>query len=57
VFRERAEARATLVANGPMDLQSAADAMQETVVAQGLIAQHGQDAIQHVLAEAFARSR
>jgi hypothetical protein len=57
VFRERAEARATLVAHGLMDLQSAVDGMQKVAEAQGLIKQYGQDAIQQILAESFARWR
>jgi uncharacterized phage protein gp47/JayE len=57
VFRERAGARATLVENGLLDLQTAVDGLQETAVAQGLIADHGQDQIQWILGEAFARWR
>lgn len=57
VFRERAEARALLVANGLLELQEAVDGMQESAAAQGLVAQHGQDEIQRILAEAFARRR
>ena len=55
VFRERSEARATLVAHGLMDLQSAVDGLQEAAEAQGLLKQCGQDAIQQILAESFAR--
>jgi hypothetical protein len=57
VFRERAEARAMLVANGLMDLHTAVDQLQESAVAQGLIAQYGQDEIQRILSESFARWR
>ena len=57
VFRERAEARALLVANGLLDLQTAVDGMQETAAAQGLVEQCGQDKIQQILSEAFARWR
>ncbi|SHM06706.1 hypothetical protein SAMN05444159_7583 [Bradyrhizobium lablabi] len=57
VFRERARARAMLVANGLMDLQTAVDGMQETAGAQGLVAKYGQDEIQQILSEAFARWR
>jgi hypothetical protein len=57
VFRERAEARATLVANGLMTLQDAVDGMQEAAAAQGLLKQYGQDEIQQILSEAFARWR
>ncbi len=55
IFRERCEARAQLVANGLMDLQDAVDGLQETAAAQGLVATHGQDRIQEILAESFAR--
>ena len=57
VFRERAEARAVLVANGLMPLQDAVDGLQEAAAAQGLVARHGQDEIQWILSEAFARWR
>jgi hypothetical protein len=55
IFRERAEARCLLVCNGLMDLQTAVDELQETAVAQGLLKQYGQDEIQWILREAFAR--
>jgi hypothetical protein len=55
VFRERAEARAMLVANGLMTLQDAVDGLQESAAAQGLLKQFGQDAIQQILAESFGR--
>jgi hypothetical protein len=55
IFRERCEARATLVANGLMDLQDAVDGLQESAVAQGLLKEFGQDAIQQIMAESFAR--
>jgi hypothetical protein len=57
VFRERAEARATLVANGWMDLQDAVDGLQEAAAAQGLLKEFGQDEIQQIMAESFARWR
>jgi hypothetical protein len=57
VFRERCEAREVLVANGLMDLQDAVDGMQEAAAAQGLLKEFGQDEIQRVLAESFARWR
>ncbi len=57
IFRERCEARAMLVANGLMTLQDAVDELQEVAVAQGLLKQFGQDEIQRVLAESFARWR
>jgi hypothetical protein len=57
VFRERCEARATLVHNGLMTLQDAVDGMQEAAAAQGLLKQFGQDAIQQILSESFGRWR
>lgn len=44
-----------LVANGYLDLQDAVDGMQEVAAAKGLLKEFGQDAIQQILAEAFAR--
>jgi hypothetical protein len=55
IFRERAEARATLVHNGLMDLQTAVDGLQESAAAQWLLKEFGQDAIQEIMAESFAR--
>jgi len=55
IFRERAEARAVLVSNGLMTLQDAVDGLQESAAAQGLLKQFGQDEIQRILAESFAR--
>jgi hypothetical protein len=55
VFLARAEARAHLVAYGLHSLQESVDTLQESAVAQGLVATHGQDAIQQILSEAFAR--
>ena len=49
IFRERAEARATLVANGLMTLQDAVDGLQKSAAAQGLLKQFGQDAIQEIM--------
>lgn len=55
VFRERCEARVLLCANGLMDLQSAVDGLQESAAAQGLLKRYGQDEIQRIMAESFAR--
>ncbi len=55
VFRERAEARCLLVHNGLMDLQDAVDGLQESAATQGLLKEFGQDAIQQILSESFAR--
>jgi hypothetical protein len=57
VFRARCEARCLLVSNGVMTLQDAVDGMQEAAAAQGLIKRFGQDEIQQILSEAFARWR
>jgi hypothetical protein len=57
IFRERAEARAMLVANGLMTLQDAVDGLQESAAAQGLVAQFGQSEIQRIMAESFGRWR
>ncbi|WP_038976472.1 hypothetical protein [Bradyrhizobium japonicum] len=54
-FHEHCEARALLIANGLMSLQEAVDGLQETAALQGLVAEHGQDTIQAIMAEAFAR--
>ena len=55
IFRERAEARATLVANGLMTLIEAVDTLQAAAERDGLVAQYGQDEIQQILSEAFGR--
>jgi hypothetical protein len=57
IFRERCEARVLLCANGYLDLQTAVDQLQESAAAQGLLKQYGQDEIQQILSEAFARWR
>jgi hypothetical protein len=57
VFRERASARAHLVSCGYMDLIEAVDGLQEAAAAQGLLKQYGQDEIQRILSESFARWR
>lgn len=55
VFRERCEARAVLVSNSLMPLIEAVDGLQESAAAQGLLKKYGQDRIQEILAESFAR--
>jgi hypothetical protein len=55
IFRERCEARCLLVSNGLMTLAEAVDGMQEAAAAHGLLEQYGQDTIQQILAESFAR--
>jgi hypothetical protein len=57
IFRERAEARAVLCANGLMPLQDTVDGLQEVAAAQGLLREYGQDSIQAILAESFGRWR
>jgi hypothetical protein len=57
IFRERCEARAILIANGYLDFHIAIDELQESAVAQGLLKEFGQDEIQQILSEAFARWR
>lgn len=55
IFRERAEARAQLVAHGLHSLQDTVDTLQAAAETQGLVKRHGQDRIQEILAESFAR--
>jgi hypothetical protein len=55
VFQLRAEARAILVAECEMDFHEAVDGLQAVAVAYGLVAELGQDAVQAILAEAFAK--
>jgi hypothetical protein len=57
ILRERAEARAQLVANGLHSLQDSVDTLQAAAETQGLVARYGQDRIQEILAEAFGRWR
>jgi hypothetical protein len=57
VFLARCEARAQLVAAGLHSLQDSVDTLQAAAEAQGLIARYGQDAVQRILAESFARWR
>jgi len=55
VFRERAEAKAVLIANGYQDLQSAVDELWHAAERDGLVKTFGADEVQRVLAESFAR--
>jgi hypothetical protein len=57
IFRLRCETRCLLVSNGLMTLQDAVDGMQEAAVARGLLKEFGQDEIQRIMAESFARWR
>ncbi len=53
VFRERAEAKVLLIANGYQDLQSAVDDLWAAAERDGLVKSFGADAIQGMLSEAF----
>jgi hypothetical protein len=54
VFRERCEARAVLVEACLFDLQDAVDGLQADAERTGLVDKLGQDAVQKMLANAFA---
>ena len=54
IFNLRCEARAILVEACLFDLQEAVDGLQEAAVASGLVDDLGQDAVQKMMAEAFA---
>jgi hypothetical protein len=55
IFRLRCEARCLLIHNGLLDFHLAIDEMQEVAVSQRLVATHGQDRIQEIMSQAFAR--
>lgn len=57
IFRERCEARAILVEACLYDLQDAVDGLQADAERTGLIADIGQDAVQRMMADAFAKVR
>ena len=57
VFRLRCAAVAAQVAAGLMDFHPAVDALQTAADAYGLVITIGQDAIQHLIADAFRRVR
>ena len=54
VFRERCEARAYLFAIGEFDLHEAVDVLQADASRTGLVDHIGQDAVQAIMAAAFA---
>jgi hypothetical protein len=54
VFRERCEARAILVEACVYDLHDAVDGLQQAAIESGLVAEIGQDAVQKMMADAFA---
>ena len=55
VFRERCEARAVLVANGYIELQTAVDELWAAAERDGLVKKFGADEVQWILSEAFGR--
>jgi hypothetical protein len=57
VFTLRCRARARLFAAGEIDLHTAVDELQDSAVASGLVAAIGQDEVQRIMAEAFAKVR
>jgi hypothetical protein len=54
VLRVRADVRGYLVAVGEWDLHDAVDVLQAYAVESGLIDEIGQDAVQAIMADAFA---
>ena len=57
IFTARTWARATLFAADEMTLHTAVDQLQQDAVASGLVAELGQDEIQHIMSAAFATVR
>jgi hypothetical protein len=57
VFRLRCAAVGAQVAAGLMDFHQAVDGLQTAAEAYGLVSKIGQDAIQHLMADAFRRVR
>jgi hypothetical protein len=57
VFIARAEARALLWQAGEFDLHQAVDELQAAAERDGLAAEIGQDAVQKIIADAFAKVR
>jgi hypothetical protein len=57
VFVARAEARALLWQAGEFDLHEAVDELQAAAERDGLVAELGQDRVQAIIAEAFAKMR
>lgn len=56
-FRLRCEVRALLVVEGELDLQTAVDELQASAVKSSIIDVIGQDAVQKIMATAFAKVR
>jgi hypothetical protein len=57
IFRERAEARVLLCANGYLELQTAVDELWAAAERDGLVKAFGADEVQAILAQSFARWR
>ena len=57
VFQARCEARAILFIAGEISLNDAVDVLQHDAVANGLVDAIGQNSVQAIMAEAFARIR
>jgi hypothetical protein len=57
IFKERCEARCLLVAGGAMPLIEAVDGLQLAAERTGLIDKLGQDEVQRIMGESFARWR
>ena len=55
VFELRCWARARLYAEGELELHEAVDVLQVAAVANGLVRDIGQDAVQAILTAAFAK--
>jgi hypothetical protein len=55
VFRARVEARAILCAEGALELHEAIDVLQADALANGLIAELGQDTVQAIISRSFAK--
>ena len=55
VFVARAEARAMLYAAGEFDLHEAVDKLQADAERDGLVDRLGQDEVQRIISEAFAK--
>lgn len=56
-FRARCEARAWLVAEGELTLPDAVDELQASAMASGIVDAIGQDCVQMIMADAFAKMR
>ena len=56
-FRARCEARALLCAVGELTLDESVDVLQRAAIANGLVSDVGQDAVQSIMASAFRKVR